>query len=370
MDSMDKYRIFLSRLEYTGSYRIRKLLEYFGDEETIYKSSEDTLRRSGILTDKQMAAFTDCKKKYSPDELMERVLRSEINYVVYEDDLYPKRLYSITNPPYILYYYGRLPGDSTPQVAIIGSRGCSEYGRQSAKYFGSGLAGRGVGIISGMAGGIDGIAQNAAVDNGGYSCAILGCGIDICYPRSNEKLYHRLIDEGCVMSEYYPGTKPVAGHFPVRNRIISGLSDAVLVIEARERSGTLITVDMALEQGRDVLAVPGRISDALSYGCNRLISEGATPAMTIDSVLECLGGTDAFRDASEELIKRDVNNILNKDELRIYELIRDNTPVTDEIWNIIRDEDHIRSIEELNVLLFEMQLKDVIYAVGGRFYIK
>ena len=154
------------------------------------------------------------------------------------------------------------------------------------------MASRGITIISGMARGIDGIAQTAALDAGGRSYAVLGCGVDICYPEENRSLYDRLLQQGGILSEYPPGTPPEARLFPLRNRIISGLADAVLVIEARKKSGTLITVDMALEQGRDVFALPGRVSDSLSDGCNRLIRQGAAPATCPEDLLEYFFETD------------------------------------------------------------------------------
>ena len=166
---------------------------------------------------------------------------------------------------------GKLPDENRPTVSIVGARNSSEYGKYAAKLFGERLAAAGVQVISGMARGVDGISQQSAIYAGGDSYGVLGSGVDVCYPEDNRRLYDSLITNGGVISEYLPGTQPKPQYFPQRNRIISGLSDVVLVIEAREKSGTLITVDMALEQGREVFAVPGRICDSLSYGCNSLI---------------------------------------------------------------------------------------------------
>ena len=181
-------------------------------------------------------------------------------------------------------------GAREPAAAIIGARLASGYGREQARRFSRRLSSRGITIISGMAMGIDGIAQKAALDAGGKTCAVLGCGVDICYPEENRDLYERLLKEGGLISEYPPGMPPQAKLFPQRNRIISGLSDLVLVIEARKQSGTLITVDMALEQGREVFALPGRVSDALSDGCNRLIRQGAGAATCPEDILEYFYG--------------------------------------------------------------------------------
>lgn len=165
---------------------------------------------------------------------------------------------------------------------------CSDYGRYMARQFGRGLAMSGVQVISGMARGVDGIAQHAAITAGGKSFAVLGCGPDICYPEENKDVYDFLPNSGGIISEYPPGMEPISSFFPKRNRIISGLSDVLLVVEARQKSGTSITVDTALEQGREVLAVPGRVTDRLSDGCNNLISQGAGVAINVEDVLDRL----------------------------------------------------------------------------------
>ena len=205
----------------------------------------------------------------------EKMTERGIAFISVGEPGYPRKLENIPDPPYAIYYVGKLPRDDGKTIAVIGARNCSEYGKAMARQFAEILAGAGVQIISGMARGIDGIGQQAALDAGGYSLGVLGCGVDICYPPENRQLYERLIAEGGICSEYPPGIGPRAALFPPRNRIISGLCDGVLVIEAKERSGTLITVDMALEQGREVYALPGRTTDPLSMGCNRLIRQGA-----------------------------------------------------------------------------------------------
>jgi len=192
-----------------------------------------------------------------------------------EDAEYPGRLLKIPDPPKELYVRGKLPEEGRPSVAVIGARECSEYGSYIAGRLGKRMGEAGVQVVSGMARGIDGISQEAALDAGGLSFGVLGCGVDICYPRQNRRLYEELCRVGGVLSEYAPGTPPRSANFPPRNRIVSGLADAVVVVEARAKSGTLITVDMALEQGREVYVVPGRVTDNLSVGCNRLMKMGA-----------------------------------------------------------------------------------------------
>ena len=201
------------------------------------------------------------------------------------DSAYPQRLMDYGSMPDRLYVRGNLPEEG-PSVAIVGARKCSIYGKRQAYLFGKVLAQNGISIISGMARGIDAAAQKGALDGGGKSYAVLGCGVDICYPESNRSLYDALPLHGGILSEYEPGSKPLSWHFPIRNRIISALADIVLVIEARKKSGSLITVDYALEQGKTVFALPGRAGDSLSDGCNLLIAQGAGIACSPECILE------------------------------------------------------------------------------------
>ena len=231
------------------------------------------------------------ERKQEPERIEEELKKAGVRFVAALEERFPQKLKEIPDPPFGIYYKGRMPEENEPAAAIIGARLASGYGREQARRFGRRIGARGIAVISGMARGIDGIAQKAALDAGGKSYAVLGCGVDICYPEENRELYEKLLQEGGVLSEYPPGTFPDARLFPPRNRIISGLSDLVLVIEARKKSGTLITVDMALEQGREVYALPGRVSDALSDGCNRLIRQGAGAATCPEDILEYFFGT-------------------------------------------------------------------------------
>lgn len=206
--------------------------------------------------------------------------------ILLTDREYPSRLLEIPQAPKQLYVRGKLPEEGVPSVAVIGARDCSYYGQEVAKRLGRLFGENGIQVISGMARGIDGIGQQAALQAGGSSFAVLGCGADICYPRQNQDLYDRLCKQGGVISEYEWGTPPRAGYFPPRNRIVSGLADAVIVVEARKKSGTLITVDMALEQGKEVYAVPGRLVDDLSSGCNYLIKNGAGILLDMEEFME------------------------------------------------------------------------------------
>ena len=252
---------------------------------------------SGVLAGKLSARFEkkaermlEFSRGYDVPGAYGRMKERGIFLVAEGERQYPARLKRISDPPYVLYCAGQLPQEEKKAVALIGARDCTEYGRYMAGQFSAAFARAGVQVISGMARGIDGIGQTAALKEGGYSFGVLGCGVDICYPRENQELYEMLLASGGVCSEYLPGTGPRGILFPPRNRIISGLSDAVLVVEAREKSGTLITVDMALEQGREVYALPGRATDPLSGGCNSLIRQGAGLVSSPEEVLEELFG--------------------------------------------------------------------------------
>ncbi len=269
-------RAFLTDLEQTGEAQI----VYDMAKRGILEEQLHIRYRRKAQKIQAFAAHYDVLGEY------ERMTERGILFVTIRDASYPQRLSVVSDAPYALYYVGKLPDAGKRSVAMIGARNCSEYGRKMAGEFGAVLAQAGIQIISGMARGIDGISQQAAIDAGGYSLGVFGCGVDICYPAENRALYESLLAEGGVCSEYPPGIEPRAVLFPPRNRIISGLCDGVLVIEAKERSGTLITVDMALEQGREVYAIPGRATDALSVGCNRLIRQGAGLVMTPQELLD------------------------------------------------------------------------------------
>lgn len=215
--------------------------------------------------------------------------QQDIRLVRREDEAYPGRLRPYGRMPETIFVRGRMPEDDRPSVAIVGARRSTSYGDKTARMFAKELAAAGVQIISGMAWGIDGIAHEGALEAGGDTYAVLGCGVDICYPSGHRSLYERLIREGGVLSEQPPGMPPKPGHFPARNRIISALSDLVLVVEAGEKSGALITADLALEQGKDVYAVPGRVGDVQSRGCLNLIRQGAGLADSPDIILDVLG---------------------------------------------------------------------------------
>ncbi len=212
--------------------------------------------------------------------------KSKIKTIKLEDSTYPEKLKEIYNPPKTIYLIGNEKLLNQKSIAIIGCRECTRYGAENAYKFGYELAKENICVISGFAKGIDTYSHKGAVSAKGKTIAVLGCGLDIIYPPENIELYKQiLLQGGAIISEYPLGSKPEKHHFPERNRIISGLSSGVLVIEAKKKSGTMITVDFALEQGREVYAVPGNISSENSYGTNELIKEGATPVTSINDMI-------------------------------------------------------------------------------------
>ncbi len=218
-----------------------------------------------------------------------RLLDMGGRFVTIEDVNFPKDLRNIDNPPHTLFYLGELPKEDHLNIAIVGTRRCSSYGYQIAKEFAYRLGELSVQVTSGMALGIDSIAQRAAMEGGGKSFAVLGCGVDICYPSENRGLYRDLIKSGGVISEFPLGTSPKRYNFPLRNRIISGLADVVIIIEAKEKSGSLITADYALAQGKEIYALPGPITSSLSTGCNKLIKQGAGILVDFEDFLKEIG---------------------------------------------------------------------------------
>lgn len=277
------YACWLHQVAGLGNRTRRELIRYAGTAKAVYELPLQELK--GLLKGKKLQYMEQAKK----NDVMEdygKLLRAGIRFLPEFHPEYPQKLLRTEDAPYALYVLGGLPRETVPTVAVIGARECSEYGRYMAAVCGRELAESGVQVISGMARGIDGIAQSAALKAGGGVYAVLGCGVDVCYPAQNRVIYEQMKANGGVCSEYPPQTAARAQLFPPRNRIISGMADLVLIIEAREKSGTLITADMALEQGREVYAVPGRITDPLSAGCNRLLRQGAGIFSSVKELLE------------------------------------------------------------------------------------
>ncbi|MDO4522584.1 MAG: DNA-processing protein DprA [Eubacteriales bacterium] len=274
-----------------GFYRrdLAALLEIFQTPQRIRHMQARELEKLTFLKEKQRRSLREHQKSFDMQETYHKNRERGISFISCEDEAYPRRLRQIEDYPFGLFVKGTHLPPTGRTVAIVGARMCTNYGRAMAMKLAEKLAGCGVSVISGMAYGVDGVAQAACLKAGGRSFGVLGCGVDLCYPREHRGLYEQMQRQGCVISEYPPGTQALSSHFPPRNRIISGLAETIVVVEAKKKSGSLITADMALEQGRDVYAFPGRIDDPLSAGCNALIAQGAGIVTEIDSFLESLG---------------------------------------------------------------------------------
>ena len=291
-----EYEYWLAKVRGVSARKKCLLREYMKSARDVYYIEETHLKSLTFLNEKERGALAQAKQRPAPAEEYKKMLERGIRFVPWCSAEYPKSLKEIPDFPYALYVKGSLPDERRKKAALVGSRRCTPYGEKYAIDFARSLASHGVEIISGMARGIDGMGHRGALMGGGRTYAVLGCGTDVCYPKEHIGLYVDILEQGGgIISEHPPGTAPLPQHFPARNRIISGLSDAVLVLEAGRRSGSLITADMALEQGRDVYALPGPVNSSLSDGCNRLIRQGAGMLLTPKVLLEEWGMSDSVK---------------------------------------------------------------------------
>jgi DNA processing protein len=280
------YWVGFHHVRYIGPARLRRLVDEFGSLERAWHADARELRR--CIEERALSELLATRGALDLPRVMAELRRTGVRITVPIDDRYPALLAEIAAPPPVLYYRGELLETDRLAVAIVGTRRMTSYGREMTARLAGDLARHGVTIVSGLARGVDGIAHQAALDAGGRTIAVLGSGIDRVYPPEHQKLAHRIAEQGAVLSDYLPDTAPDGVNFPPRNRIISGLSLGVVVIEAPDRSGALITVDFAADQGREVFAVPGPANAANSSGCNRLIREGSRLVRSADDILEDL----------------------------------------------------------------------------------
>lgn len=311
-----KYAYWLHNVPGLGNGKIQQLYEAASCAEEIYHLPIQQFRKVQGITEEDIKTIQKSQKKWDVDKEWFRLMEQGIGFISKEQPEFPEKVRHIHNSPYALYYVGKLPDVNRKTVAIVGARTRSAYGSQVASELAKVLAQNGIQVVSGLARGIDRDAHQGTIDGGGDTYAVLGCGVNVCYPSENRYLYNKIIETGGILSEYPPGTPPAAGRFPARNRIIAGLSQCVVVIEAKEKSGSLITADFAMEQGRDVYAVPGRISDSLSQGCNRLIKQGAGALISIEDFLSDLEVLTEINYTQMDFRK----NLLEKDESLVYSL--------------------------------------------------
>lgn len=357
---MDKYWVALSSIEEISSHFIQRLYNYFGDIESAFNADD----LSGIdgLSIKKAQEFLRLRDKVDPDKALAEVIDRGINFLTFDNEKYPLMLRNIDNPPSVLYYKGDLfECNLEKTLAVVGSRKATSYAKDALAKIISELAGTDICIVSGLASGIDTTAHISALDNNLKTIGVIASGFDFTYPAANKDLYKR-IENGCgaVISEYYPTFEPLKFRFPQRNRIVSGLSYGTLVAEASLKSGALITSNLTLEQGRELMCIPGLITNPNTEGIYKLLKSGASLVTCADDVLEALGWE----------VKVEQQNLFNlpelsEDEKRIYEALEIEDKCVDELQAFTK-----LSIDNLLMYLTTMELKGIIKQVDGDRYRK
>ncbi|MEE3392254.1 MAG: DNA-processing protein DprA [Lachnospiraceae bacterium] len=299
-----------------GSAGAEQLLRMFGSYEEIYRRKPSEWKKTPHITDRIADILDKERKEGNVERSFEALIKKGIHFTYTDRSDYPEKLKNISNKPFGLFYIGSLPDPQKKSVAVVGARRADHEGLEFARLLSRQMSENGIEIISGMAYGIDSASHTGALSvAGARTYCVLGCGPDVCYPERSRAIYERVKTEGGIISEFPPGTMPLKNHFPRRNRIISGLSDGVLVIEAGQNSGSLITANQALDQGKSLFVIPGDIMNPLFSGSNELIKTGAFPVTGIRDILDGLG---IFLDQNISSIKRVVYNNLEREEKIVY----------------------------------------------------
>ncbi len=356
MSSEDAFWLAFSTVRGIGAVRFRKLLNFFGELSVAWQADRNELISAG-LTDKAIDQVLESRKNIKPENLEADLTRKAIKYLTWNSPGYPRYLLEIAQPPPVLYYIGEILPEDDLAVAIVGTRNVTRYGKQITHDTAAYLAGSGITVVSGLARGVDGIAHQAAIEAGGRTFAVLGSGVDVIYPPEHRKLARDITQHGAVISDYPPGTKPDGINFPPRNRIISGLSRGTVVVEAGERSGALITAKFALEQGRDIFAVPGSVLSQMSKGTNQLIAEGATPMTNPVIITDTLNLARTGKERKTEqieisMIEKNILRVMGDESLHIDEICARTS----------------LSIEKLTAELTMMELKGIVQRENGMEY--
>lgn len=339
----------------------RTLVELFGSAKAFWEASPKILRNSPEMPPKLLSGFLTFREKFQLQKTFESLQKLNLKIATLGEPEYPAALKTIANPPLVLFQKGNWKTDKEPALAIVGSRAASPYGKLEAKKIAETLAQCGFTIVSGLAFGIDAAAHEGALEGKGNTVAVLGTGLDIIYPYSNHNLAARIEKQGALMSEFLPGNPPRPQNFPRRNRIISGLSLGVIVVEAGEKSGALITANFALEQGREVFAVPGRPGDPGSAGTNGLIQKGAKLVRNVSDILE------EFPYLTLPKISKRKENIQGKMEEKILNLLKEEArgKVTEHLVQNTGS-----SVESVNAALLALELKGLISRLPGNLYVR
>lgn len=361
-ENQEKYWHWLHNVPKIYRKKIHLLITYFQKPKAIYETTKRELEKLEFLKKEELESILKSRVIWDFQAEGRRLKEKGIRFLSIDHPEYPRSLLNISDYPYGIYVRGATPLPDKKTISIVGARICSTYGKQMARKIATALAEHQVQIISGLAYGIDEIAQRSAIDAGTMTFGVLGCGVDICYPKENFLTYRRILEQGGVLSEFPPGTQPLPHHFPMRNRLISGLSDVLIIIEAKRKSGTLITADFALEQGKDVYAVPGRMEDEMSSGCNYLISQGAGIILSIEQLLEELNLS-----YEENKKKSSIKKVsLEKTEKIVYSCLEHFKPKNIQILL----EESLLNFHEITQALLTLELKEYIVEVGKNYYVK
>ncbi|PKM95701.1 MAG: DNA-protecting protein DprA [Firmicutes bacterium HGW-Firmicutes-1] len=359
------YWLWLSNISGIGRKKKDTLIECFKSPQGVFLATDQDIKEIcesfSFFRKNDLTNLLASRNIERVEAFEKKLIAAGIRFYSINHKLYPKQLKNIYDPPFVIYTKGNLLEEAQIKIAIVGARKCSTYGKKVAEYLAKRLAENNIAIISGLARGIDAAAHKGALLGSGKTVAVLGCGVNICYPEENYQLMKQIIDTGCVLSETPVNTPPIAGNFPLRNRIISGLCDGVVIVEAAAKSGSLITADCALEQGKDVFAIPGKIFDPLSEGTNRLIKMGAKPVSDIEDILE---------EYIELAVKTkenttDITNTLNEEEKMICSCIKFE-PV--HLETIIRQLP--MGIDAIHFLLIKLEMKGVIEQLPNKYFVK
>jgi DNA processing protein len=342
-----------------GSKTLGKLKTHFTSFQEVLAAAPEQLKAAG-LGDKIIAAVRSAPGK-GRDYYAEFEAQN-IHAVLFDDPDYPPALKHIYDPPFLLYYRGDLSLSVPPACGVVGARNPSAYGRKQAKQLAGELVQRGIVIVSGMAKGIDTEAHRGALEAGGPTIAVWGSGLQHVYPRENLRLAEEIADRGLIFSEFFPGYPPEAGYFPMRNRLISGLSQGVLIVEAKAKSGALITADFALEQGREVYALPGPVNSLLSEGTNRLIQQGAKLILTSADILEDYGkALPNIREDMEDIAEP--APAVGPQQEALLNLLRNGPLHMDELFRM-----SALAYGELTAFLLELEFQGLISRQSGNYY--
>lgn len=359
--------VLLNMASHIGSIRLKRLLEHFGSPQKILSSSKDRLTKVEGVGERIASQIIEAKKRMNLKKELDLVKRENIEIFTLNDDSYPENLKQIYDPPIVLYVKGKVLTQDKQAIAVVGSRRASYYGLASAERFAGELAELGITIISGMARGIDSAAHRAALKARGRTIAVLGSGLLNIYPPENKDLFEQIYCNGAVISEFPLETLPLPQNFPRRNRIISGLSLGVLIVEAARNSGALITADFALEQGREIFAIPGKVDSSTSQGTNRLIKQGAKLIDNIEEIIEelALHLKSLQRERRKEFKEEIFRTNLTHDETKIYNILSLEPKHLDDILIEVG-----LPISKIISLLVNLEMKRLIKQLPGKLFIK